>query len=86
MRAGSGGDADGAGREVSPATPWVGLTQVDAARKAIAKVTRAEIRLKHSLLADDEIDRTLAGRLLDFDKQLQSGVVPSLALRLVTEQ
>lgn len=55
------------------------------ARAAIAKVTRAEIRLKHSILADQEVNEVLAERLKDFDKSLQSGVIPSIALRMVTE-
>lgn len=55
------------------------------ARAAIAKITRAEIRLKHSLLAEQEINEVLAQRLRDFDRALQDGVILSLALRLVTE-
>ena len=53
------------------------------ARVAIARVTRAEVRLRHSLLADREINELLAKRLRDFDKALQDGVLPTLALRLV---
>lgn len=62
----------------------VGLrSEIDLARAHIARVTRAEIRLRHSLLADREINDTLAQRLRDFDAAIQSGVIPSLALRLV---
>ena len=60
-------------------------SEIDLARAAIAKVTRAEIRLKHSLLADRETNEVLAQRLLDFDRAIQSGHIPSLALKLVTE-
>lgn len=50
------------------------------ARAAIAKVTRTEIRLKHSVLADQEINEVLAQRLRDFDLAIQSGVIPTIAL------
>lgn len=55
------------------------------ARAAIAKVTRAEVRLKHSLLADEEINAVMAQRLRDFDIAVQGGTIPALALRLVTD-
>lgn len=55
------------------------------ARAAIAKVTRAEIRLKHSILADQEVNEVLAQRLRDFDIAIQSGAIPSIALRIVTD-
>ena len=58
-------------------------TDIDLARAAIAKATRAEIRLKHSLLADEEVNTVLAQRLRDFDLALQSGYIPSIALTLV---
>ena len=60
-------------------------SEIDMARAAIAKVTRAEVRLKHSLLADAEINAVLAERLRGFDIALQGGVIPSLALTLVTD-
>ena len=59
-------------------------TNIEMARDAIAKVTRAEIRLKHSLEADAEINVILNQRLADFDLQLQAGTIPTLALKLVT--
>jgi hypothetical protein len=58
-------------------------TDIEMARLAIAKVTRAEIRLKHSLEADAEINEVLNQRMTDFDKALQAGTIPSLALKLV---
>lgn len=58
-------------------------TDIEVARLAIAKVTRAEIRLKYSLLADREINEVLDRRLTEFDLAIQSGIIPSLALRLV---
>lgn len=54
------------------------------ARAAIARVTRAEVRLRYSLLADAEINRLLAERLRAFDISLQDGILPSLALSLVS--
>ena len=60
-------------------------SEIDMARAAIAKVTRAEVRLKHSLLADAEINAVLAERLRAFDIALQSGVIPALALTLTDE-
>lgn len=59
-------------------------TSIEMARQAIAKVTRAEVRLKHSLLADLELNEVLTERLADFDIQLQAGIVPYVALKLVT--
>lgn len=54
------------------------------ARAAIARVTRAEVRLRYSLLADAEINRLLAERLREFDIAIQDGILPSLALSLVS--
>ena len=59
-------------------------SEIEMARLAIAKVTRAEIRLKHSLLADQELNEVLDQRLIDFDLALQAGTIPSLALKLVS--
>lgn len=41
------------------------------------------MRLKYSLLADEELNRVLAERLRDFDRSIQNGILPSLALRMV---
>mgnify|MGYP000474270736 CR=1 FL=1 len=59
-------------------------TDIEMARLAIAKVTRAEVRLKHSILADQELNEVLSQRLADFDLALQQGTIPSYALKLVT--
>ena len=59
-------------------------TEIEMARLAIAKVTRAEIRLKHSLMADAELNEVLPERLASFDLALQQGTIPELALKLVT--
>lgn len=58
--------------------------EIEMARQAIAKVTRAEIRLKYSLMADLEVNEILPARLLAFDQAVQNGELPSLALRLVS--
>lgn len=59
-------------------------TDIELAREAIKKVTRTEVRLKHSLAADRELNEILPQRLMDFDVQLQAGVIPELALKLVS--
>jgi hypothetical protein len=59
-------------------------TEIEMARLAIAKVTRAEIRLRYSLMADAEVNEILPERLAAFDNALQSGEIPALALKLVS--
>lgn len=59
-------------------------SDIEMARQNIAKVTRAEVRLKHSLMADAELNEVLSQRLADFDIALQRGEIPSLALKLVS--
>ncbi len=59
-------------------------TDIEMARLAITKVTRAEIRLKHSILADRELNEVLSQRLADFDTALQAGKIPAFALKLVS--
>lgn len=59
-------------------------TDIELARAAIKKVTRAEVRLRYSLMADEELNTLLDQRIRDFDIQLQAGTIPALALKLVT--
>jgi hypothetical protein len=59
-------------------------TDIEMARLAIAKVTRAEVRLRHSIMADQELNEVLSQRLADFDIALQAGTIPAYALKLVT--
>jgi hypothetical protein len=61
-------------------------SEIELARVHIATVTRAEIRLRHRILADQEINTVLAQRLVDFDGALQRGVIPTIALRLVMDE
>ncbi len=72
IRPGSGGRGDSSIK-----------SEINLARATIARVTRAEVRLKHSVLADVEINELLAQRLIDFDKAVQSGIIPTYALELV---
>lgn len=59
-------------------------TEIEMARVAIAKVTRAEVRLRKSLEADAEINELLDARLAAFDMALQQGLIPAYALKLVS--
>lgn len=58
-------------------------TEIEMARLAITKVTRAEVRLKYALLADKELNEVLPRRLAEFDAAIQEGEVKSLTLKLV---
>jgi len=59
-------------------------SDIEMARLAITKVTRAEVRLKYSLLADLELNEVLDKRLSEFDGQVQKGYLPSVALKLAS--
>jgi hypothetical protein len=48
-------------------------TEIEMQRAKAIKITRALIRLKHSLAADEEINQILPDRLLQFEKALQAG-------------
>lgn len=48
-------------------------TDIEMERQRIAKITRALIRLKYSLAADEELNRVLPDQLQQFDKALQDG-------------
>ena len=47
--------------------------EIEMERQRIAKITRSLIRLKHSLLADQELNNILPDTLIEFDRGLQSG-------------
>jgi hypothetical protein len=97
VRAGTGGDPAGDRLEGAPLPPAgpagadrgrraVALkSEIDLARAAITKATRAEVRLKHSILADEEINTLLAARLRAFDAAIQTGVIPSVEMLMVIE-
>lgn len=58
-------------------------SKIEMERDRIMKITRALIRLKHSLNADEEINEVLPDRLSEFDKALQRGEL--LELKLPTD-
>lgn len=53
-------------------------TDIEMERAKIIKVTRSLVRLKHSLLADIELNETLPDTLADFDLALQAGTMKAL--------
>jgi hypothetical protein len=55
-------------------------SEIEMERHRAAKITRAIIRLKHSLAADEELNETLPDLLLQFDKAVQSGELLTLPL------
>jgi hypothetical protein len=59
-------------------------SEIEMARLAVTKVTRIEIRLKHALMADQELNEVLPQRLAEFDLAVQNGTLPGLALKLVS--
>jgi hypothetical protein len=48
-------------------------TPAELKRAQIAKVVRNHIRLKHSVLADEEINETLPKVLAQYDRALMTG-------------
>lgn len=53
-------------------------TEIEMERHKLLKITRAMIRLKHSIAADEELNEVLPDRLAEFDIALQSGQLVSL--------
>lgn len=53
-------------------------SSIEMERARTIKITRALIRLKHSLAADEEINEVLPDRLVEFDKALQTGQLVGL--------
>jgi len=61
-------------------------TEYDRERAKLIKAVRSTIRLKHSLVADDELNEILPTILANYDKALQSGKPYELAtLSLLSE-
>jgi hypothetical protein len=48
-------------------------SEAEMNRAAITKITRTMVRLKHSLAADEEINRLLPDRIDEFDAALARG-------------
>lgn len=59
-------------------------SEIEMERARTIKVTKALLRLKHSLAADVEINDVLPERLIEFDKAIQSGQLLSLPVPEVT--
>lgn len=53
------------------------LTEIEQARKNALKVVRAAVRLRHSIEADNELNKRLFDAEKAFDKAVASGVLPS---------
>lgn len=53
-------------------------TDIEMERARVSKITRAAIRLKHSLRADEELNKVLPDTLAEFDDALQSGELKRL--------
>ena len=48
-------------------------SDIEMEREKITKITRALIRLKHSLQADEELNEILPATIKEFDTALQTG-------------
>lgn len=57
-------------------------TPIERRRARILKVQRTLIRLKYSLMADEELDRTLPETLRAFDESVGGGHLPMLEATL----
>lgn len=57
-------------------------TPEEMERARIAKIQRTLIRLRHSIAADEEINRVLPDTLDDFDAALQRGELKALVVDL----
>ena len=53
-------------------------SEAEMERWKIQKITRSLLRLKHSIMADEEINQILPARLEEFDKALQAGEIMEL--------
>lgn len=57
-------------------------SNIEMERARIVKVSRALIRLKHSIAADEELNDVLPDRLEEFDLALQKGDLKQLDVDL----
>lgn len=55
---------------------------IEMEKDRVTKITRAIVRLKHSLAADEELNEILPDRLNEFDDSLQSGELKQLTIDL----
>lgn len=57
-------------------------TDAELRRSHVAKVTRTLIRLRHSLKADEDINRVLPDTLEEFDARLSDGELSDVVANL----
>lgn len=57
-------------------------SDIEMKRKAIEKIVRTNIRLKHSLKADIELNESLSNMLEAFDDGVLKGQMPKIKLTL----
>lgn len=57
-------------------------SRIEMERLKIAKATRALIRLKHSLRADEELNEVLPEKINLFDMAVQQGEIKELSIGL----
>lgn len=57
-------------------------TPVEIRRAAITKTTRTLVRLKHSLAADEELNKRLPDTLREYDESLARGELKNVAADL----
>ena len=55
-------------------------SDVELQRAALIKVNRTLIRLKHALAADKELNETIPDLELQFDSQVQQGLLPEISV------
>lgn len=55
---------------------------IEMERLKIAKATRALIRLKHSLAADEELNSILPDKINEFDLSVQQGEIKQIGIEL----
>jgi hypothetical protein len=60
-------------------------SDIEMERARLVKISRSLIRLKHSLLADREINDVLPDTLIEFDAALQRGTLKSLSSNIAKD-
>ena len=57
-------------------------TEAELKRARVAKTTRTLVRLKHSLAADEELNRVLPDTLAEFDERMAKGSLTDVLVTL----
>ena len=60
-------------------------SDIEMERAKINKIVRTLVRLKHSLNADEELNRVLPPKLQEFDTALQNGELKTTHTKLLEE-